>query len=173
MFASGLKGVCKEEKSPPEELLSYIFLEAERLINYLLFSMLALKVLTLTMKECLNKNTVFNPFCGNKALCLCFCFSKGLRNLFLLVCSSEICKASAAGVSLGAAVTPRSAQGARVPESGGSVDSAQHSRSGKKKREASLLLIVRPGAPSSFLLLVAMPFAPSSALAPSSNARSP
>ena len=32
---------------------------------------------------------------------------------------------------------------------------------------ASLLLVVRPGAPSSFLLLVAMPGAPSSVLAPS------
>ena len=34
---------------------------------------------------------------------------------------------------------------------------------------ASLLLVVRPGAPSSFLLLVAMPGAPSSVLAPSSG----
>ena len=33
---------------------------------------------------------------------------------------------------------------------------------------ASLLLVVRPGAPSSFLFLVAMPGAPSSVLAPSS-----
>ena len=32
---------------------------------------------------------------------------------------------------------------------------------------ASLLLAIRPGAPSSFLLLVAMPFAPSSVLVPS------
>ena len=43
-----------------------------------------------------------------------------------------------------------------------------------------MLLVVRPGAPSSFLLLVAMPLllvampgAPSSVLAPSSTARSP
>ena len=38
---------------------------------------------------------------------------------------------------------------------------------------ASLLLVVRPGAPSSLLFLVAMPGAPSSVLAPSSKARSP
>ena len=40
------------------------------------------------------------------------------------------------------------------------------------KREGSLLLVVRPGAPRSFLLLVEMPGAPSSVLAPSSTARS-
>ena len=34
---------------------------------------------------------------------------------------------------------------------------------------ASLILVVRPGAPSSFLLLVARPGAPSSVLAPSST----
>ena len=39
---------------------------------------------------------------------------------------------------------------------------------------ASLLLVVRPGAPSSVLLLLAaMPGAPSSVLAPGSTARSP
>ena len=37
------------------------------------------------------------------------------------------------------------------------------------KLVASLLLVVRPGAPSSFLLLVEMPFAPSSVLAPSKS----
>ena len=38
---------------------------------------------------------------------------------------------------------------------------------------ASLLLVVMPGAPSSFLLLVVRPGALSSVLAPSSDARSP
>ena len=37
-------------------------------------------------------------------------------------------------------------------------------------RSVLLLLVVRPGAPSSLLLLVAMPFAPSSVLVPSSDA---
>ena len=38
---------------------------------------------------------------------------------------------------------------------------------------ASLLLVVRPGAPSSFVFLVAMPFAPSSVLAPNRNGLQP
>ena len=42
-----------------------------------------------------------------------------------------------------------------------------------KLKVKSLLLVVRPGAPSSFLFLVAMPGAPSSVLAPSSDARTP
>ena len=53
------------------------------------------------------------------------------------------------------------------------VQTLRSNRVSKEPLVASLLLVVRPGAPSSFLLLVAMPGAPSSVLAPSSDARSP